>query len=1097
MIPEKIGIYIIKGELGRGGMATVFHGYDPRFEREVAIKMLPHELLHDPSFRARFEREAKTIAALEHPAIVPVHDFGEHEGQPYLVMRYMAGGSLEDRIKQGRLSLTEASRVVSRLAPALDEAHERGIIHRDLKPGNILFDQRGDPYLSDFGIVKLTESATTLTAGGIIGTPAYMSPEQGRGDEVDGRSDIYSMGAILFQMLTAVLPYHATTPHGMIIKHITDPVPDIRAVRADLAAEVQAIIARAMAKDREQRYPTMIALARDLEALASGAVVTAARPAAVPPPPTTEIAAPGGVSTLIDTSTPVGPAPTPPAPPRPPAAPVVLAKPTPAPAQPPVQVVAPRPVKAPKKGPNWLLWGGLAGLLLLALCIGGGVLGASLIFKPQPTTVVQSPTKRPPTPVPATAIPATAPTNEKLRVAVLAPLSGVVPEFGASMRNGVQMAVDEWNAQGGVLGRIIEPVFFDSQCSADPALQAAKQVADQGFHYILGEVCSSASIPISEIAEANGIVQISPTATDPDVTLNPDGSLKTYVFRAAFIDTFQGQVMASFALQQGYRTAFVMYDQGNPYSLGLAEYFEAAFVEAGGTLVGKETYVGSDTDFSAILAEVAKSKAEVLFLPDYYHIANQVGAQAKEKGLSVVLLGGDGWDSSALDLAALEGGFFSTHFDPFATQPAVQDWVARYQAKYQASADAIAALSYDAANLLLTAIAQAGVDDPQVVKDVLAGISFPAVSGDITFDGAHNPIKSAPIIGIQQGEKYSVTTIYPGQPVAAPTAAPTPAPVAKFKVGLVTDVGGVNDKSFNQSAWAGVQMAAEKFGWEARYIESKQQTDYEKNIDQFATEGYDVIITVGFMMGDATAIKAKQYPDIKFAIIDSAYFPTSGSSYCDDTVKDCYTDGGLSNVTSLMFKEDEVGFLAGVLAAGMTRSGTICSVAGMEIPPVQRFVIGYQSGAAWLNPQVQALNVYIPSFTDPALGKETGLSMISQGCDVVFGVGGNTGNGGLLAAFESGLMAIGVDVDQYYTYPEVAPALISSAMKNVDSAVFNYLLALYTGQPQSGVVTATLANGGVGLAPFHDWEGQVPQSLIDKIKEAVDGLVSGLISTGY
>ena len=184
-------------------------------------------------------------------------------------------------------------------------------------------------------------------------------------------------------------------------------------------------------------------------------------------------------------------------------------------------------------------------------------------------------------------------------------------------------------------------------------------------------------------------------------------------------------------------------------------------------------------------------------------------------------------------------------------------------------------------------------------------------------------------------------------------------------------------------------------GVEAKFIESKQPTDYEKNIDAFATEGYDAIVTVGFLMGDATAKKAKEYPNIKFAIIDNAYFPTKDSPSCNDTAKDCYADGGLTNVTSLMFQEDEVGYLAGVLAACMSKSGVIGSVAGMEIPPVVRFVTGYQTGAKSVNPDVKTLNQYIPSFTDPAKGKEVGLAMLAQKADVLFGVGGNTGNGGL------------------------------------------------------------------------------------------------------
>ncbi len=318
-----------------------------------------------------------------------------------------------------------------------------------------------------------------------------------------------------------------------------------------------------------------------------------------------------------------------------------------------------------------------------------------------------------------------------------------------------------------------------------------------------------------------------------------------------------------------------------------------------------------------------------------------------------------------------------------------------------------------------------------------------------------------------------------------------------LKVGLVTDTGGVNDKSFNQSAWEGVQKAAKEFGWEAKFIESKQPTDYEKNIDQFATEKYDVIVTVGFLMGDATAIKAKQYPTIKFAIIDNAYFPTKDSKACADTVKDCYADGGLKNVTSLMFQEDEVGFSGGRFGGRHVQDRHGVHGFGMEIPPVVRFVVGYQNGAKWFKAATKALNVYIPSFTDPAKGKETGQSMIDQGCDVVFGVGGNTGNGGLLAAKEKSLMAIGVDVDQYNTYPEVKDALLSSAAKNVDVAVYEYLKAVKGGTSKAGMSTATLKNGGVGLAPYHDWDSKIPADVKAKVKEASDGLIAGSIKTGY
>lgn len=268
MEPEKFGRYVIKGELGRGGMATVFHAYDPRFERDVAIKVLPHAFLHDPQFRVRFDREAKTVALLEHPAIVPVYDFGEESEQPYIVMRYMSGGSLKERIEKGSLSTSEAAKIISRLAPALDVAHAKGIIHRDLKPGNILFDQYGNAFLSDFGIARLAQSSSvaTLTQGAILGTPAYMSPEQIHGDkEIDGRSDIYALGVILYEMLTGSQPYRSDTPGKIMMMHVMEEVPHIRSIITDISPKVDEIIGKAMAKDPDVRYRTAAEMSAALD----------------------------------------------------------------------------------------------------------------------------------------------------------------------------------------------------------------------------------------------------------------------------------------------------------------------------------------------------------------------------------------------------------------------------------------------------------------------------------------------------------------------------------------------------------------------------------------------------------------------------------------------------------------------------------------------------------------------------------------------------------------------------------------------------------------------------------------------------------------
>ena len=255
MSPEKIGRYQIRKELGRGGMATVYQAYDPNFERDVALKVLPRAFLHDPQFRTRFEREAKTVATLEHSAIVPVYDFGEDDGQPYIVMRMMSGGDLSDKLKQGALSYQEAGKIILRLADALDAAHSKGIIHRDLKPGNILFDQYNNAYLSDFGIARLAHGGHTLTGENIIGTPAYMSPEQVQGEKgLDGRSDLYALGIIFYHMLTGHTPFQATTPAKVMMMHILEPVPNITTLNPEIPAEIDLWLQKLLLKDPDERF---------------------------------------------------------------------------------------------------------------------------------------------------------------------------------------------------------------------------------------------------------------------------------------------------------------------------------------------------------------------------------------------------------------------------------------------------------------------------------------------------------------------------------------------------------------------------------------------------------------------------------------------------------------------------------------------------------------------------------------------------------------------------------------------------------------------------------------------------------------------------
>lgn len=351
-----------------------------------------------------------------------------------------------------------------------------------------------------------------------------------------------------------------------------------------------------------------------------------------------------------------------------------------------------------------------------------------------------------------------------VKIAILAPLSGDVATFGQSTRDGAMLAIEEWNEKGGVMGKKIETVVEDSQCNAEAAVSAANKVIDQdGVKFIIGEVCSSASIPISEIAVTKNIFQISPTSTNPSVTVDESGNTKPTIFRACFIDPFQGKVAAKFALGNlTAKTAAVFLDQGNDYVRGLAEVFIAEFEAGGGSVVVKETYTGEDTDFSAILTKVKDANPDVLYLPDYYSTVNLIAAQAKEKGITAVMLGGDGWDSSDLDRVAVEGGYFTNHFSDQDTRTIVQDFVSKYEAKYGAKPDALAALAYDATNVLLQAMEQAkSTDDPTKVASAMETGTFPVVSGDISYDASHNPVKAAVVLKVEGGQIIYTDTVAP------------------------------------------------------------------------------------------------------------------------------------------------------------------------------------------------------------------------------------------------------------------------------------------------------------------------------------------------
>jgi serine/threonine protein kinase len=254
---REFGPYRIVAPLGEGGMAAVYKAYQANMDRYVALKVLPRHFANDAQFVARFEQEAKVLAKLRHPHILPVHDYGENDGYTYLVMPFIESGALVDLLRDEPLPLSKMERFVGQVGDALDYAHSQGIIHRDVKPSNVLVDERENCMLVDFGIAKIVEGSANLTqTGGVLGTPAYMSPEQGRGAAVDHRIDIYALGVILYEMATGRTPFKAETPIAVLVKHINDPLPPPSVVNPALPPAVEQVILKAMAKNPDDRFAT-------------------------------------------------------------------------------------------------------------------------------------------------------------------------------------------------------------------------------------------------------------------------------------------------------------------------------------------------------------------------------------------------------------------------------------------------------------------------------------------------------------------------------------------------------------------------------------------------------------------------------------------------------------------------------------------------------------------------------------------------------------------------------------------------------------------------------------------------------------------------
>ncbi|HOX31997.1 MAG TPA: ABC transporter substrate-binding protein [Spirochaetales bacterium] len=352
---------------------------------------------------------------------------------------------------------------------------------------------------------------------------------------------------------------------------------------------------------------------------------------------------------------------------------------------------------------------------------------------------------------------------QEIKIGGIGPVTGEAATFGVSTKNGMTLAVEEWNAKGGVLGKKIKLVFADDK--GDPAEGATvytKLIQQDKVVALVGTVMSKVTLAGAPIAQAAKVPMISPTSTNEKVTQVGD-----YIFRACFIDPFQGTVGAKFAYNDlKARTAACIFDVGNDYTKGLSENFQKAFLALGGKVVAYEAHPTGTTDFKAQLTKIIQAKPDVIYCSDYYNDDALIATQARELGYTGPFVGGDGWDSADLVKiggAAVENCFFTNHYAPDATTPAVLTFVKNYKARFKTSdaPDALAALGYDAMYIMLDAIKRAGKADGVKIKEALAKTDLAVVSGQVKFDANRNPIKAAAIIEIKGGKQVYRTTVNP------------------------------------------------------------------------------------------------------------------------------------------------------------------------------------------------------------------------------------------------------------------------------------------------------------------------------------------------
>ncbi|MFZ5856181.1 MAG: BMP family ABC transporter substrate-binding protein [Chloroflexota bacterium] len=668
--------------------------------------------------------------------------------------------------------------------------------------------------------------------------------------------------------------------------------------------------------------------------------------------------------------------------------------------------------------------------------------------------------------------------TDPIHIAYSLALTGPNADLGIDERNGAEIAMIHTGSQ--ILGHAVQLDGQDSQCTfAGGQAAGTALAADASIVAVIGTTCSGEAQGAMPLLSAAGMSMVSPSNTLTDLTqagnpLNYPGYL-----RVSWPDSIQGTVAAQYAWSVMNATTAATIQDESGYSDKLQETFVTKFTALGGTITNQETINSSDTDMSAALGNIAANSPDVIFFPVFMPAGGYIINQARATtGLETTpLIGADGlFDNNVVTTAGsnVEGfkvaspdmnRYGNTYFTDF-----LPDYLAQFGSSPSSPYHGYA---YDAFNIIEDAIEAVAIVDVdgsiqigrQALRDALYGTTnHTGLTGNLTCNA--NGDCGDPDIAVYEYHtgQFPPTYIWP------------------TRIGLVTDQGGVEDQSFNYTAYQGLLQANADLNIDGVQYASTGG-DYHQALQTCVDAPNELCIAIGFGMATAAQDAADNNPGTKFAILDASY------------------DTPPSNLRGILFNEKQVGYLAGALAAGMTSSNDVGVVAGMQIPPVERFVDGYRNGAQCNGP-VDVLVNYTGTFGDPAVGEAAAADMLARGADVIFAAAGVTGNGAILYAAQNGGWSIGVDTDQYLTVfgnGTVAGSdkLLSSAMKRLDNAVYQTIQDLLAGTFSSATVTMDLSNGGVGLAPYHETDSVIPQSVKDNLDAIKAGIISGVINIDY